>query len=410
MNAKPILILSLAGNLALAATLLMTFKSRPSAPGAGNPVVAPAPPTPINTPSPAPSGTGQPFDWRLVESEDYKKYIGNLRAIGCPEETIRDIILADVNKLYESRRKALAGPKKKFEYWKPDAMAGTAPDPARTEQARALNQEKRALLTELLGSVPVDQPDLLAGAADQLQAQFDFLPAEKRGRVFELMQDMQARMQTTTKNGALNPEAMRKAMKESETALAAVLTPEELLDYNLRFSMTANVLRMQLAGFAPTETEFLELFQKRKAYEDEFGLPGMTPLSQAEKEKAAAAKKQLAAKLQAAIGDTRFAEYERAQDLSFQSIYRVVDNHSLTKDDAVTVYDLKKGAEEQAKKVRADPSLSPVQRTAALQGLRAKTEHSIRTVFGNQAFEAYVNQPGNNWLRSISPEREPTSP
>src|SRR5687767_831304 len=39
------------------------------------------------------------FDWRLVESEDYKKYIVNLRSIGCPEETIRDIITADVNKL-----------------------------------------------------------------------------------------------------------------------------------------------------------------------------------------------------------------------------------------------------------------------------------------------------------------------
>src|SRR5215211_7150065 len=49
------------------------------------------------------------LDWRVVESEDYKKYIANLRASGCPEETIRDIIVADVNKLFEARKKELSG-------------------------------------------------------------------------------------------------------------------------------------------------------------------------------------------------------------------------------------------------------------------------------------------------------------
>src|SRR5207344_2299238 len=119
------------------------------------------------------------------------------------------------------------------------------------------------------------------------------------------------------------PEDIRKAMKESETALAAVLTPEELLDYNLRFSMTANMMRMQLAGFEPTEQEFLDLFKKRKAYDDEFGMPGMTALGKSEKEKADAAKKELDAQVKASLGDTRYADYERSQDYSFQSIYRV---------------------------------------------------------------------------------------
>ena len=39
------------------------------------------------------------FSWEDVESEDYAKYIGNLREISCPESTIRDIIVADVNQL-----------------------------------------------------------------------------------------------------------------------------------------------------------------------------------------------------------------------------------------------------------------------------------------------------------------------
>src|SRR6516162_1933421 len=36
------------------------------------------------------------FSWRDVESPDYPVYIANLRAIGCPEQTIRDLIIADV--------------------------------------------------------------------------------------------------------------------------------------------------------------------------------------------------------------------------------------------------------------------------------------------------------------------------
>src|SRR5438132_1272972 len=44
------------------------------------------------------------FSWREVESPDYPTYITNLREIGCPEQTIRDIIIADVNGLYAMKK------------------------------------------------------------------------------------------------------------------------------------------------------------------------------------------------------------------------------------------------------------------------------------------------------------------
>src|SRR5512143_3000882 len=57
------------------------------------------------------------FDWRMVESEDYKQYVANLRAIGCPEKTLRDIIMADVTDLFRQRAKSSTS--NRFEYWKP---------------------------------------------------------------------------------------------------------------------------------------------------------------------------------------------------------------------------------------------------------------------------------------------------
>ncbi len=44
------------------------------------------------------------FSWQQIESADYPTYITNLRQVGCPEQTIRDIIIADVNALFARRR------------------------------------------------------------------------------------------------------------------------------------------------------------------------------------------------------------------------------------------------------------------------------------------------------------------
>ena len=421
MNARPLLLLSIGLNVVLAGTLVWTHPAKPrETPVSAISTAEPATAIPITdkkqveetVPVAAEVAPMKSFDWRLVESEDYKKYIANLRSIGCPEETIRDIITADVNKLYESRRKELAGPKKKFEFWKPGGLMSAAMDPERTEKERALNKEKRALLIELLGSAPDEKPDLLAGAAGQMEAMFDFLPADKRSKVFELMQDMQVKMQKAMKGGSPDPDDIRKAMKESETAMAAILTPEEMLDYNLRFSMTANMMRMQLAGFEPTEQEFLDLFQKRKAYDDEFGVAGMggQNLKGEAKEKQKAAEQKLNDQIKAELGEERYAEYKRAQDYSFQTMYRAADRENLGKDVAIKAYDMKKVAEDQAKTVRADKSLSAEQRAAALQGIRAETENSIRAVFGDKGFQSYEKQNGTYWLRGISPDPKSGTP
>lgn len=48
-----------------------------------------------------------PFRWSQLESTDYRTYLANLRRVGCPEQTIRDILTADVDSLYAPRRERL---------------------------------------------------------------------------------------------------------------------------------------------------------------------------------------------------------------------------------------------------------------------------------------------------------------
>src|SRR4030095_7552909 len=51
---------------------------------------------PVETSSNAAEFAGNGFHWSQIEAADYPTYIRNLRRIGCPEETILDIITADV--------------------------------------------------------------------------------------------------------------------------------------------------------------------------------------------------------------------------------------------------------------------------------------------------------------------------
>ncbi len=430
MNAKILLTLALVASAA-ANVVLVTRKPAATAPAVAPAATASAAPEKSpEKPAASPTGTtliggtnkpAQSFDWRAVESADYKQYIANLRSIGCPEETIRDIITADVNKLFESRKKALSaagGKTNKFEYWKPGMQMFTQMfDEEKIKQQQALAKEKRALLTELLGVAPEEKPDMTAmmgGGAQMMEQMLDFISPSKQAQVMEVEQKFAAKLMKAVGNGADadSLKDMAKVQKEKEAELAKVLTPQELEDYNLRMSQTAMMMRFQLASFEPNEQEFKDIFKAKKKFEDEFGMGSSANYgypgggTQEEKDKYAAAKKELTAELKAAVGEARYAEYERAQDFTYQSLYSITQKQGLAKDVAVQVYDMKTASETQAKQVRADKSLSSEQRTTALQAIRDETEQAVKTALGDKAFQSFQKNQGANWINRISPAKK----
>src|ERR1051326_8706101 len=91
----------------------------------------------------------QGFSWHQIESPDYPTYIVNLRDIGCPEQTIRDIIIADVNSLYSLKR-ATNLVTSEQEWWKSEPDPKVAAEAS--QKSRALEEERKALLGRLLGT------------------------------------------------------------------------------------------------------------------------------------------------------------------------------------------------------------------------------------------------------------------
>jgi tetratricopeptide (TPR) repeat protein len=416
MNAKPTLILSLMLNVGLvgAVAYLASARSTSTAqiaatagsPSAGGAKAADASKT---RPTHVTNLVFKSFNWQTVESPDYKEYIANLRSIGCPEETIRDIIIADVNKLFEDRKKALKKPEKAFKFWETgmSGMMGGMMDPEAIAAQQALAAEKKALIRQLLGIDYEDKVNIMA-AFNPFERMLDFLPAGKQNQIMEIYQQMQAKQVEAFKGGTpdeVDMKKMQEAQKDLEKQIAGILTPEEFEKYQLTLSQTAMTMRMTMDGFEPSEQEFREIFKVQKAFDDQYGLMGMGLGGDAEGQKkrseAEAARQE---QMKSILGDQRYADYQRETDFQFKALSKVADRQGLPKESAVQVWDMKKVAEQEANRVRSDSSLNPQQRQAALQAVRAETERSISKVLGDDGFGSYKKQNGAWWLNGISQE------
>src|SRR5437868_4188222 len=122
MNLRSFVILSLGLNLCLGLALGYYVARKPATVEPAAPAKPPVTPTRVPQRTVAARETAVPrngaFNWANLESADFKQYMANLRAIGCPEETIRDLIVAEVNKLMAPKFAALAAEANRM-YWKP---------------------------------------------------------------------------------------------------------------------------------------------------------------------------------------------------------------------------------------------------------------------------------------------------
>ena len=403
MNAKNLIIaLSLATNLALGFVLLKRGSAEPTELVSTPEQVAPEKSqttAPAEVPEPIPEATADtiaPITWEAVESGDYLTYIDNLRSIGCPEETIQDIISADVNKLYEQRWKQIKreNGSDRFEYWKSNAMFGGMSSDLR-KQYKELDEERRSTLESLLGKkIPRKITDM-AAMYDPFESMLGFLPQSKRDAVLEIQQLMSERMMDAAEEGN-NLDAMdwQKVQQEPQDALAELLSPEELLDYNLRMSNSANMLRSELAGFEVSEDEFRNLYALRESFDNEYSMYGPAEGQDPQEwsRQRSEGQKALKESYRDVLGDDRYREYQHEQTFRGSSLRNVAKEFDIPREDVYSVYDATDAAQEAAQVVRENQNLNAAQRQAALDQIRAETEAQLSNIIGDEATQSYINQ------------------
>ena len=193
-----------------------------------------------------------PFSWKELDSPEYARFIANLRSVGCPRETLVDIVVSEVNRLYVARAKdAMKDHPEDFQfiYWRVESAqlrARTAAEKFKETLAQ-LDSERRRLLKQLLGD-DIRREEMLNPFGGLILPDYDqrmsFLSYEKRKALEQIEKDSRARFDERIKPGAVSREGLKfmdELHADEEAKRAAILTPEELLQYNLRFGKTATV-------------------------------------------------------------------------------------------------------------------------------------------------------------------------
>ncbi|TAL05067.1 MAG: hypothetical protein EPO07_04205, partial [Verrucomicrobia bacterium] len=184
------------------------------------------------------------FHWSEVESSDYRIYLANLRGIGCPERTIRDIVVADVNELFTERLRELLRPLHASIWQILADFENAKKESDQYEKSwEALKNDREAVFKELFGnSNPFEADEIAERATDERSRQLellDFLSPEKREAVMALVkQHDEARSQIWVADHSLTTDERNERQKqqqqletERDRQLAALLSPGELDEY-----------------------------------------------------------------------------------------------------------------------------------------------------------------------------------
>lgn len=345
------------------------------------------------------------FHWREVESSDYRKYIANLRAVGCPESTIKDLILTDIMKLYAARRGQFYHNGREFKFWETDEKRklNAKQLAEREKQLAAIDKEIPGVLRDLLGINYEREINKYFVDTNEEERRLSFLSEDKRNQVLALRDQFEGVRERIleTANGNLSAaevEALGKIDAQRNEELRKILSGSEVAELELRMSPVADRLRDQLIGFHPSEAEFRQIFEMEKAMEEKFTFANFSD-EKVLREKASAQKK-IQDELKRQWGDARYAEYERAQNPDFRSASVFAEVYELPVSTAQSIFEIKQIAEGERRNLLANSSISEAQRLEALKAIQVETEKSLRAAMGAKIFSNYSQSQGK-WIQNL---------
>ena len=249
--------------------------------------------------------------WPALAAGDYRVCMERLRQVGCPEETIRDLIMAAVSRRHRaelvSREEQRA---RGFQWWR--GIQDEDYDRGAAQEARSRRDLE---LAQLFGDGwRQDIYKMLGWKGDD--SYWSFISQEKRSQL-DLLAAKYTRLEDAIRKGARGSfmleedEAQLKQLKLQQRAeQAQLLTPAELEDLEMRQSPAAYWVKGHLPE-AASEEEYRTMVRVAlatgKDQMSEHTLIGGESPEEAVKRRAAE-EKAFHAELQTALGDARYAE------------------------------------------------------------------------------------------------------
>jgi len=337
------------------------------------------------------------FHWSQIESGDYRQYIANLRAVGCPEATIKDIILTDIMRLFAERRGQLSLNGREFRYWETNEKRTLTAKQAeeRDRQLAKIDKQVPSVLRELLGLNYEREVNKYFVDTREDDRRLSFLSEDKRPQLLTLREEIEDYRERLLEGGNTGAPAFRQIDDLRQRKLAVILTPEEIKEYELRTSETADRLRTELVGFNPSEEEFRQLFHLQREFDEKFAQAG--PEAEATK---AEERKRLEQTIKSMLGADRLADYQRARSKDYQDLCYLSEKHELPRQTAQTVLDYRQVVEQERARILESKEFSEETRLAALKAIEAETIAAMRQNLGDAAFADFIHGPGS-WLQNL---------
>ncbi len=349
---------------------------------------------------------GESIDWSDIASDDLHQYIENLRAMGCPSETVSDIVVGLLASEYTALLDDLETPSDS--YWRPVSSRGNGVSAEVQAHRKALMELVGRRKREVYEYVGIDYD----GYVRKYRWDHRYRPSElgfiSDRDVRERAEKVLRQFKNTEReigqryNGLVSRDGMQeiyRSYEEKFSAMKKILSPEEFQSYVMRDSPLANRLKDRtLSGFEPNEEEFESIFSIYERYdglnselfETEGGRMGDLVDVGARNEE-----------IRDALGEDRYRDYERSQDHVYRRLVDLGLDHELDDDIAAAVYNLREVHLELLRWVNLDQSLAEAERLAELEALRLGLNEEVRKLMGDSAYGDYSGKSYGNWLNDF---------
>jgi hypothetical protein len=361
----------------------------------------------IFRPQRQPLETARP-PWSLVESDDYHRYAENLRAIGCPDRTVRDILVADIAANFKEQKRRIWDDTQ-AEYW----LNGDQREARRRERTRSeeeLRRTKWRLLRDLFG-YPVDEETLKAvrepgfvQAIVWLVFGFQERDQAIRALASTMQHQEQARALSRLAEGILIPSDYQQAKKIRESydaEITSFIGASGVVETFLRFALVNGRVNLPGGsyGLNLSGEEVRKIAEIQTAAHDRyielFHAAGFTDLMPE-----AVPAEEVDAAIARYLGRERYGDYVRAGDERFQNLYSFATDNGLSKKEARRVFNVRDSLEREWNAVnKAD--LSGEEKVLLQTAIKTRMEKSIDQVFGKIIGKEYREGGDGDWLGKL---------
>jgi len=338
------------------------------------------------------------FKWAQLETSDYQEYIARLRKVGCPEATIRDIILAELDNLYEPKLNKLRGidPVAVTEpYWLVVRPAPRAKLSAEVEaEIKALQEERTALVKELLGVSEKSIRSEFNWYDDAVQGRYSYLTPEQVDKLMAL--EKRFRRGLTGDDFMVEGMTLDTASKGRMLAeMKEFMTPQEILEYEMRTSDEARMLRMHTRHVELSESEYRNIFghfygfmemERNLSQEDR-----KNPEKRKERERM---EKEVEQSVREMLGTERFEDIQRFGDHTYRHLVVAAPYLGYDKGAAMQTHKMQQDARSAAQAIINNQALSHEAKARALQDIQRAGQQAISGVIGERGFKYYQRKGG----------------